>query len=354
MVRVSYTDGGNFSQTVNSLPFGPIVEPAPQPALTLVSNTGQSSSATADITQQYAVGFRLGDHGQGYEISSVSIDLAAAPSRLTVSLWSARRVGTDDENTATKLFDFANPSSFKAGMNTFTAPAGAFAYQKVNYFIVLSGFGSKLSIKETSSDNEDAGTETGAIIYDKAAVRGLNATGVWVVSGSRDNVLRLSVEGSRRAGGILAATYAQPIIDDKGTSDTSDDTGNHQEIISVGDLIVLQRNPAGSGRPLPHPRCFIQHGQHNDRQRIHQPAGPALGFTDGIQAVQPDQFTQGRPACRYGRLGKGRPWSEAQSTSSTCLSGRMMAPKIHGDGMPSCPVYRAPLSMVKTRRRRRA
>ena len=238
MVRVSYTDGGNFSQTVNSLPFGPIVEPARLPASKLVSNTGQSSTS-ANITQQYAVGFRLGDHGQGYEISSVSIDLAAAPSRLSVSLWSARRVGTDDENNATKLFDFANPSSFKAGMNTFTAPAGAFAYQKVNYFIVLSGFGSKLSIKETSSDNEDAGGETGAVIYDKAAVRGLNATGVWAISTSRDNVLRLSVEGSRRAGGILAATYTQPIIDDKGTTDTSDDTGNHQEVISAGDLIVL-------------------------------------------------------------------------------------------------------------------
>ena len=234
MVRVSYTDGGNFANSVTSLPFGPIVEPDPLPATKLVSNTGQSS-ATADITQQYAVGFRLGDHGQGYEISSVSIDLAARPSRLSVSLWSGGRDGIDVDDQATKLFDFANPSSFKAGMNTFTAPAGAFAYQKVNYFIVLSGFGSKLSIKETSSDNEDTGTETGAIIYDKAAVRGLNATGLWKTSGSRDNVLRLSVEGSRRAGGILAATYAQPIIDDKGTTDTSDDVGNYQEIISLGD-----------------------------------------------------------------------------------------------------------------------
>ena len=54
---------------------------------------------------------------------------------------------------ASKLFDFANPSSFAVGLNEFTAPAGAFAYQNVNYFIVLSGFGSSLSIKETTSDN---------------------------------------------------------------------------------------------------------------------------------------------------------------------------------------------------------
>ena len=75
---------------MTSLPFGPIAELAgpSAPPSTLVSNTGQSHSAKADITQQYAQGFRLGDHGQGYEISSVSIELAAVPSNLTVSLWS--------------------------------------------------------------------------------------------------------------------------------------------------------------------------------------------------------------------------------------------------------------------------
>ena len=239
MVRVSYTDRGNFANSVTSLPFGPIVEPDPLPALTLVSNTGQSSSATANITQRYAVGFRLGDHGQGYEISSVSIDLAAAPSRLTVSLWSGGVEGALQPNTANKLFEFVNPSSFKAGLNEFTAPAGAFAYQGVNYFIVLSGFGSSLSIKETTSNNEDAGTETGAVIYDDAAVRALSDTGHWVISDDRTSVLRLAVEGSRRVRGILAANYAQPPIDDKGTTDTSDDTGPFQEVISVGDEIGL-------------------------------------------------------------------------------------------------------------------
>ena len=155
-VEVSFTDGDNFSETVTSLPFGPVAEPPPSgPLLTLVSNTGQSPSTTANITQQYAVGFRLGDHGQGYDISSVSIDLAAVPSTLTVSLWSGG-VGFPEviqRDTASKLFDFANPSSFAVGLNEFTAPAGAFAYPNVNYFIVLSGFGTTLSIEETTSDN---------------------------------------------------------------------------------------------------------------------------------------------------------------------------------------------------------
>ena len=238
-VKVSFTDGDNFSETVTSLPFGPIAElagPSARPS-TLVSNTGQSASATANITQRYAVGFRLGDHGQGYEISSVSIELAAVPSSLTVSLWSGGVEGGYQANTANKLFDFAKPSSFAVGLNEFTAPAGAFAYQGVNYFIVLSGFGSSLSIKETTSDDEDRGGEPGAVIYDNAAVRALSDTGPWGASGSRASVLRLALEGSRRTSGILASNYAQPKIDDMGTDDTSDDTSLQQEIISVGDQI---------------------------------------------------------------------------------------------------------------------
>ena len=237
-VEVSFTDGSSFPETVTSLPFGPIAEPPPSgPTSTLVSNTGQSSTAKAEITQQYAVGFRLGDHGQGYDISSVSIELAAVPSNLTVSLWSGGVEGGHSANIANKLFDFANPSSFAVGLNEFTAPAGAFAYQGVNYFIVLSGFGTTLSIKETTSDDEDTGGETGAVIYDIAAVRALSTTGPWQISGSRASVLRLAVEGSQRARGILASNYAQPKIDDMGTDDTSDDIGLKQEIISVGDEI---------------------------------------------------------------------------------------------------------------------
>ena len=82
--------------------------------------------------------------------------------------------GAFQANTANKLFDFADPSSIAVGLNKFTAPAGAFAYQGVNYFIVLSGFGTTLSIKETTSDDEDTGGETGAVINDKAAVRALS------------------------------------------------------------------------------------------------------------------------------------------------------------------------------------
>ena len=112
----------------------------------------------------------------------------------------------------TNLFDFGNPASFAAGLNDFTAPAGAFAYQGVDYFIVLSGFGPSLSIKETTSDTEDAGGETGATLGDSA--------------GSRAGVLRLAVKGSQRDSGILVSTYAQD--------------GDGQEIVSVGDELGVE------------------------------------------------------------------------------------------------------------------
>ena len=221
-VEVSFTDGDAYSETVTSLPFGPIVQPAStlSPS-TLVSNTGQTPASAASITDRYAMGFRLGDHGQGYELSSVSIDLAAAPSSLTVSLWSGGVPGAFQPDTANKLFDFANPSSFAVGLNEFTAPAGAFAYQNFNYFVVLSGFGSSLSINETTSNNEDAGGETGAVIYDDAAVRALSDTGQWSISDDRAGVLRMAVEGSRRTSGILASTYAQPVRDPWGSTKRS-------------------------------------------------------------------------------------------------------------------------------------
>ena len=190
-------------------------------ATLLVGNLGQTS-ASAEITQQHATGFRLGGHGQGYEITSVEIDLAAAPSSLTVSLWISAPLGHPSRGRVQRrLFDFANPGSFKVGVNKFTAPAGAFAYPNVQYWIVLSGFGSSVSIMETASDGEDRGGEAGAIVEDGAKVRALGSTTRWVQPGTRGNVLRLAVNGSRRDRGILASTFGQP------------HTG--QEIISEGD-----------------------------------------------------------------------------------------------------------------------
>ena len=223
-VHVSFTDKIGNLETVTSLPFGPLARPAPPgPLSTLVSNTGQSHSATVEITGRYDMGFKLGTHGQGYEISSVSIELAAVPSSLTVSLWMGPPPGLLPGALGyTKLFDFQNPSSFQAGLNRFTAPPGAFAYQGIAYYIVLSDFGSSLSIKGTTSDDEDGGGETGATLSDSV--------------GSESSVLRLAVWGSKRDRGILVSTYAQ--------------VADAQEIVSVGDEVGVEITVGAADRYL--------------------------------------------------------------------------------------------------------
>ena len=222
-VQVSFTDQEDNDESVTSVPFGPIVRPAPLPSPgTLVGNTGQSPTATKTITGDYAMRFKLGTHGQGYEISSVSIDLAAAPSSLSVSLWTGGPPGSSYAGSRTaKLFEFENPASFQAGLNEFTAPAGVFAYHNLNHWIVLSGFGSSLSITETTSDDEDAG-ETGATLANDA--------------GGDSGVLRLAVNGSRRTTGILAANFTYP--------------GGNQEIISIGDKVAWEIDVGAADRYL--------------------------------------------------------------------------------------------------------
>ena len=215
---------------------------AMQPPLsgTLVGNLRQPrSGADADLTQQYAVEFRLGDHGQGYEISAVSIDLAAVPTNLTVSLWIGREAQLTIESSEApeiKLFDFDNPNSFTVGRNWFTAPPGAFAYQNVSYFIVLSGFDTSLSIKETTSDAEDSGGEIGATLGNSARVRALDANGRWSTFSTRASVLRLAVQGSKRDRSILASNYAQ--------------TPAGVNTLSIGDKIALPISVGAADRYL--------------------------------------------------------------------------------------------------------
>ena len=234
-VQVSFTDQEDNDESVTSVPFGPIVRPAPLPSPgTLVGNTGQSPTATKTITGDYAMRFKLGTHGQGYEISSVSIDLAAAPSSLSVSLWTGGPPESSYAGTRTaKLFEFENPASFQAGLNEFTAPAGVFAYHNLNHWIVLSGFGSSLSITETTSDDEDAG-ETGATLANDA--------------GGDSGVLRLAVNR-------LEADHRHPRSElHVPRREPRDHLDRRQRCL--GDR-------CRSSGPLPHPRINAQRRRHH-------------------------------------------------------------------------------------------
>ena len=243
-VQVSYRDLDGHSESLTSAPFGPIVRPDPLGgARTLVRNTGgdPADSVSATITRQYATAFNLGNHGQGYELSSVSFELTAIPTQLTVSLWiGAHPIGPGTTSVPhTKLFDFTNPDSFVVGLNEFTAPPGQLVYQQVEYWIVLSDFGSSLSFKESTDDGEDPDLEAGAAIGNNAIVRGASASGQWKVSSERSGggVLQMEINGARRDSGILVSNYAQPHEDD-------------QEIISIGDNCCFQMGSGTADRYL--------------------------------------------------------------------------------------------------------
>ena len=171
------------------------------------------------------------------------IDLAAVPSSLSVSLWTGGPPGSTYEGSrSAKLFEFVNPDSFAVGLNEFTAPLGVHALQAVDHWIVLSGFGSSLSIKEISSDDQDSTSVSGALIDNEA--------------GGNTNVLRLAIKGSRRTQGILAANLARP------------NTEGNQEVISVGDEVAWTIDLGNTDRFLA-PRCVVLHGQHHNGRRGH-------------------------------------------------------------------------------------
>ena len=103
-------------------------------------------------------------------------------------------------------------------------------------------------VMETTSDAEDGGGEEGAVLHDSAWERPLGSTGQWdgliddddtvliPAPTSRDGVLRVEVEGSRRDSGILASNYAQ-VVDE-------------QEIVSQDDFIGMPINLGAADRYL--------------------------------------------------------------------------------------------------------
>ncbi len=217
-VIVSFMDDNNDAESLTSLPYGPIVE-RPSRSLstptTLVSNMAQTGVIATSVESGYHNGFRLGEHGQGYELTSVTIDFVTAPSAVKVSLWIGGIDGAPLSDRHHQLFDFANPDTLQAGPNTFTAPRGAFLFQHVYYWIRLTGFSGTLMVTETSSDAEDPGGEAGAFIFNNASSSGSGA-------------LRMSIQGARRDYGILASNFTKAY------------NGTDQEIISLGDEIEFE------------------------------------------------------------------------------------------------------------------
>ena len=242
-----------------------IVEPAPVVAPVpprLVGNLDQSPPVAAMVSgDEYNVGFRLGRHGQGYQIDSVSIDLAAAPQSLSVSVWIASVPGIPNATTRRfKLFDLVGPDTLRAGLNEFTAPAGSWVYQNVNHYIVLSEFGTSLSVHETTSTEVDPGGEPGAALY-----RDPESSG--------SGVLRLAVEGSRRDRGVLYSGFAAPLA-----------ASVAQEVISLADDCCFDLSLGAADRYLVRSLSWAADDT--------TPTGGAFGLPFEVDATDTDETNQ--------------------------------------------------------------
>ena len=147
-----------------SLAFLALLSPEPakaQTSITLISNTGQTDSGIGNSSLDHAQAFTTGGNGAGYKLTSVKINFDGL-SKYTgweVGIWSDTS-GSPNSKIAT----LTDPTGTGAGVKTFTASGnGVDLAASTTYHVVIdsTGTGAGFSIRNTASNNEDAGGASG-------------------------------------------------------------------------------------------------------------------------------------------------------------------------------------------------
>ena len=145
---------------------------------TLVSTMGQAGGAHLTAGGHVlAQGFTTGAAAGGYTLSSIEVvlDLNATPAQRAASraqLWSATAGGAPDA----KLADLRVPSSVRAGVVSFAAPANTRLLSSTTYHLVLyTTDDTDLGPGPTAADAEDATSQPGWSIADYFQSQGGNA-----------------------------------------------------------------------------------------------------------------------------------------------------------------------------------
>ena len=160
------------SRDVRVSTFAPVAPAAPLTGTrahvtsTLVSNLGQDDKPDSDVIVgtfiEIALGFTTGPYSRGYNLRGVILDVAElprTPEGVRVELWSA----TSDDPPAPqgKVATLTRATgTWKAGKNTFNAPAGTTLEAGTTYFVFLSTT-SPFNVEDTASTTLDAGTAPG-------------------------------------------------------------------------------------------------------------------------------------------------------------------------------------------------
>ena len=215
-VTVAFTDDDGYAETLTSgLTQTVMTEPEPNPgerternvprdAVTLISNTGQTSHNTSlaigvFLTNKFssAIKFTTGSATNGYTITEASVKLTRinAPAVPKLSIY------TSASNVpGTLKFTFTNPGSLVIGLNTFTAPANSTLAGSTDYFVVFEDTGTgaeaRYEISTTESTTDDAGAATGWSLADIQLTRGTD-DGAWTDRGT-DPIPQVAIKGSEQ------------------------------------------------------------------------------------------------------------------------------------------------------------
>ena len=197
-------------------------------AATLVANTGAAdASGTIQVgvfslvERPKALAFTTGSDPA--ILAEVDAKLASVPSTagVQVSVWS-----TASGLPSAKLYSLTNPSTItENSVNTFTAPAGSVLKAGTTYAVVfentVNGTVNAYNLKPTTSNDEDAGAESGWSIADhgakKEGISGWSAESgaskakiaiKGVVDGTAPRLLGVVVDGT-----TITLTYDEPLDD---------------------------------------------------------------------------------------------------------------------------------------------
>ena len=199
-----------------------VVVPPPEPRtsaqqnadVTLVSNTAATSTDDLDIGNAdtgdptiRAQSFRAGSNPGGYNLTSVGLAIATAPTDLANFTVTIREASGNDPSD-TVLHPMTNPASLTTGVNTFTAPADAKLETGETYFVHVEYTGSEAAeLASIKADAEDSGAADGWSIGNESLRR---TTTTWATS---DASLRIEVTGSDAAASTDATLSALTLTD---------------------------------------------------------------------------------------------------------------------------------------------
>ncbi|MCY4495465.1 MAG: hypothetical protein OXB92_16600, partial [Acidimicrobiaceae bacterium] len=126
----------------------------------LVGNTviGTTTEAVTDFEDlAYSQKFTTGTHRNGYALTSIVVDLSGSADATQLATFRAELWTNSSGNPGTRRAELTLPSSFTAGLNTFTAPAGTELEDRTEYHVVIYTTGdlSTAMVARGGADRED-------------------------------------------------------------------------------------------------------------------------------------------------------------------------------------------------------